>query len=515
MLVLVGAFLTGSVFFAVYFFWRSIHQKSHLRLPPYYSASMVENIQSTSVQKTLLQLERNVQFFKDIRTGSFGSSAVGATYRSKVPLASPLIITSDYMLSKLFLNGDSKLGITDGEKPVILRSMNFLDREVDSLLTHKTSNIERERARKCIAQSFSTSNLTRTWPHIQAVLAKQFESFRGIAVRKEVIDVKSTIVLFFMRTLARGAFGVEFTDDGTEAEHSINGLEYLQAMDIAARESAREAINPFRKYMFWEEGLQQNTKAVKVLHRIAVKILRLHQEQKANVPESKPFTILDHIAHHPYGKDIARLTDVTIFGFAGIDTTAYTFCFLLMELVKNPLCKAKLQQELVSFMPARPYKASQFTPDHDKDLLSAIANCEYLSFCVKEILRLWPVVAGGSSRELLEDIEYGGMLLPKGSLVVAQYYSMFRERWIDEPLHFKPERWSESNPQLPQLKEMNIPFSIGRRSCIGQNMALFQLKIVAAHFLHYFDFELVGEPTFEYFVTLKPDDLKMRVYERV
>lgn len=514
MLVLLGAVLAGAL---IYILWRSFtRQTQRLPLPPYSSASMVENIKSTSIQKTLYQVERNVQFFKDIKTGSFGSSAVGATYQTRVPLLSPLIITSDYLLAKLFLNGDSKLGITDGEKPSILRSMNFLDRDVDSLLTHKTSNTDRERARKCIAQAFSTSNLTRTWPHIQAVLTKQFESLRGIAVRKEVIDVKSTIVLFFMRTLARGAFGVEFTDDGTESENNINGLEYLQAMDTAARESAREAINPFRKYMFWEEGLQRNAKAVKTLHRMAVKILRLHQERKSSMPETRPFTILDHIAHHSYGKDLAKLTDVTIFGFAGIDTTAYTFCFLLMELAKNPTCKAKLQQELASFMPARPYLThNPSTTENDKELLSAIANCEYLSFCVKEILRLWPVVAGGSTRELLEDIEYNGMLLPKGSLVVAQYYSMFRERWIEEPVSFKPERWSESNPQLPQLKEMNIPFSIGRRSCIGQNMALFQLKIVAAHFLHYFDFELVGVPTFEYFVTMKPDDLKMRVIERM
>ena len=45
-------------------------------------------------------------------------------------------------------------------------------------------------------------------------------------------------------------------------------------------------------------------------------------------------------------------------------------------------------------------------------------------------------------------------------------------------------------------------------------MALFQLRIVAAHLLHYFDFELVGEPTFEYFITLKPELLNMKVHVR-
>jgi len=45
-------------------------------------------------------------------------------------------------------------------------------------------------------------------------------------------------------------------------------------------------------------------------------------------------------------------------------------------------------------------------------------------------------------------------------------------------------------------------------------MALFQLRAVAAHFLHFFDFELQGEPTFEYFITMKVDDMQMKVTPR-
>jgi cytochrome P450 len=93
-------------------------------------------------------------------------------------------------------------------------------------------------------------------------------------------------------------------------------------------------------------------------------------------------------------------------------------------------------------------------------------------------------------------------------------HSIFRERWIDRPHDFLPERWLPSNPQLPQLKEMFIPFSCGRRACLGQNMALFQLRLLAAYFLHYFNFNLVGEPRFEFFITLKPVDLLLSVTER-
>jgi hypothetical protein len=46
------------------------------------------------------------------------------------------------------------------------------------------------------------------------------------------------------------------------------------------------------------------------------------------------------------------------------------------------------------------------------------------------------------------------------------------------------------------------------------NLAKFQLRYVAANLVHYFDFELVGEPTFEYFVTFKPDELMIKFKER-
>jgi cytochrome P450 len=130
-------------------------------------------------------------------------------------------------------------------------------------------------------------------------------------------------------------------------------------------------------------------------------------------------------------------------------------------------------------------------------------------------MRLWPVAAVGASRSLNEDMNItDDMYLPKGSNIITNFYSMFRSHWIDQPDLFLPDRWSSSNPQLPQLKEMFIPFSIGKRSCLGMNMAMFQLKVVAVYFLYHYDIELVSEPTFELFITFKPDQLMMKLTER-
>lgn len=497
-----------------------LRMKGKYALPPYANASALDNLFATAVQKSLFQLQRCRDFGNHIQADAFGGGNLGSTFQLRFPFSSPVIITTDYVLARAVLSGDASLNIQENERSHVSKRVSYLERNEGNLLTLPTSDSERHKTRKDIAPAFSTVNLLQSWPHIHAVIIDHFDKLREHAASGGIMNGKATIVVFFMRTLARGAFGVKFTDDGTEDDSSINGLAYLEAMDVAARERARQIMFPLRRFMFWEEGVQRSAVAQKELHRMAVKILKLHKirqdQQPSSLTSPKPVTVLDHIAQHAYLKEITRLSDVTLFGFAGIDTTSYTFCFLLMEVARHPAVRTRLQQELSHFMPplSSTYARGDTSAVNEKEMLSAIAGCEYLNHCVREIMRLWPVAASGPGRDLLRDIEYKGMLLPKGSLVIGHFYSMFRERWIDQPDAFLPERWCESNPQLPQLKEMLIPFSVGRRSCMGQNMALFQLKIVAAHFFHFFEFDLVGEPTFEFFLTLKPDQLSFRVRER-
>mmetsp|Transcript_10427 Transcript_10427/g.17030 ORF Transcript_10427/g.17030 Transcript_10427/m.17030 type:complete len:334 (+) Transcript_10427:630-1631(+) len=332
------------------------------------------------------------------------------------------------------------------------------------------------------------------------------------------------MTLFFLRALSKGAFGVEFTYDGSENESNVNGLEYLQEQDIAVREAAKGVLLPIRSYLFWDRDVQRAALARRRLRRIAQKIVHLYTQRQQNLaPHDRPASVLAHVMGHQYKSDIHRESDINIFNFAATDTTTFTFCFLLlMEMSRNPQMKRRLQDDLAKIMPKRntngtfPSLTDTFgkLTKADKELLTAINGVDYLGWCIKETLRLWPVAATGPSRKLDEDLEYQGMLLPKGSFLAVNFFSLFRQGWIDRAEEYIPERWADSNPQLPQLKEMFMPFSLGKRNCIGQNMAMFQLRVIAAHFLHYYDFELIGEPDFEFFLTLKPLETRMKVTPR-
>jgi cytochrome P450 len=184
---------------------------------------------------------------------------------------------------------------------------------------------------------------------------------------------------------------------------------------------------------------------------------------------------------------------------AGHETSAHSLSFLLYCLAKNPLSLSRLQAELDTSL-----------PPNTSPSLATVNSLEYFSCCLRESQRLYPV-APILARSLDSDLRYNSMTLPAQSRVIIHLYGMGRQPWIDRADEFLPERWLSSSPQVDELKEMLTPFSVGKRSCIGQNLALLEIKVLGAALLRNFEFKIKGDPSFEFFVTLKPANLVMEV----
>ena len=90
---------------------------------------------------------------------------------------------------------------------------------------------------------------------------------------------------------------------------------------------------------------------------------------------------------------------------------------------------------------------------------------------------------------------------------------MFRSG-IREPDLFMPERWADNDQDALKLSEMFIPFSTGRRACVGQSLALLELKLVLATLLHNYDFQLVSDIDDIYYLSLKPTNAHFNITRR-
>jgi cytochrome P450 len=165
-----------------------------------------------------------------------------------------------------------------------------------------------------------------------------------------------------------------------------------------------------------------------------------------------------------------------------------------------------------------PYPSPSSSPSDMVALQSTISSLPYLAACIDESQRLWPILAGGPARDLTTDVEHEGYILPKGATVIVHFYSLFRQPWIDDADSFVPERWLPGSAQLPELKQMFMPFSLGRRACSGQNLAVLQVKLAVSLLLKHFHFDLSTQPEhavkLEYFLLLRLPQLPMRVTKR-
>jgi cytochrome P450 len=61
---------------------------------------------------------------------------------------------------------------------------------------------------------------------------------------------------------------------------------------------------------------------------------------------------------------------------------------------------------------------------------------------------------------------------------------------------------------------MLMPFNVGTRQCIGQNLAKMELAMVTAYLTRFFDFELLSEPSTDVFLTVKAHNVVCRIKSR-
>ncbi|KAF4999152.1 hypothetical protein FDECE_11580 [Fusarium decemcellulare] len=141
--------------------------------------------------------------------------------------------------------------------------------------------------------------------------------------------------------------------------------------------------------------------------------------------------------------------------FAGSGTTSSTLTYLLYEISKteNSDIQERLRSEITS-MPG--------------DIV-AIKNNQYLNAVIKETFRCHPTIISTLPRTLLEPLVLDKYTLPPGTVVGMQNWLHHRDPSVfPDPDCFIPDRWLE---ETPEMKSALTPFSIGKRNCIGQNLA--------------------------------------------
>jgi len=108
-----------------------------------------------------------------------------------------------------------------------------------------------------------------------------------------------------------------------------------------------------------------------------------------------------------------------------------------------------------------------------------------------ETLRLYgPVML--MLRKPISDIRLGSLSIPKGNEISIPIPFLHRDKevWGDNANDFEPLRFENGITNAAKAPQALLSFSIGPRSCIGQNFAMLEAKSVMAMILKRFSFTL-------------------------
>ncbi|MBI4783217.1 MAG: cytochrome P450 [Oscillatoriophycideae cyanobacterium NC_groundwater_1537_Pr4_S-0.65um_50_18] len=162
---------------------------------------------------------------------------------------------------------------------------------------------------------------------------------------------------------------------------------------------------------------------------------------------------------------------------AGHETTASAMAWALYWVHALPEVRTKLLAELDAL-------------NGDFSDPMAIARLPYLTAVCQETLRIYPIAMLTFPRQVQQPIELMGYALEPGMILVGCIYLVHqRPDLYPNPKQFQPERFLDKKFSSYEF----IPFGGGARRCIGEALAMFELKLALALILSRYELAL-AEP---------------------
>ncbi|CAM6003991.1 unnamed protein product [Sphagnum balticum] len=184
--------------------------------------------------------------------------------------------------------------------------------------------------------------------------------------------------------------------------------------------------------------------------------------KSANDPGPKD----DGISHSLTDLDLA--TEAGSFMIAGTGS-GFAVTYLIWTVLLHPTIQSALEAEVATL--------------DDKFCDADLEKLRLLNAVINEIMRLYGVVSGSLPRIVPHGgIDAGTHFIPEGTIVSTQIWTVHRDEklWPD-PDSFKPERWlADVAPDAG--KTVFAPFGVGSRGCLGNHLAMMEIRIAAALF---------------------------------
>ncbi|PAN23456.1 hypothetical protein PAHAL_4G092900 [Panicum hallii] len=347
--------------------------------------------------------------------------------------------------------------------------------------------------RRVLTPAFFPDNLNRLAPHVGrsvAALAERWRAMASAAGGEVEVDVAEWFQAVAEEAITRATFGRSY-DSGRVVFR-------MQARLMAfASEAFRKVLVPGYRFLPTKKNRLSWSLDREIRRGLVTLIGRRSDEAEEdedaglNDKGSNGFRDLLGLMINAGGGKKApaipvadMLEECKTFFFAGKQTTTNLLTWATVLLAMHPDWQERARREVLAVCGADELPSKEHLP-----------KLKTLGMILNETLRLYPP-AVATIRRAKRDVVLGGLSVPRDTELLIPIMAMHHDAalWGPDAARFDPGRFAGGAARAAAHPLAFVPFGLGPRMCIGQNLALLEAKLTLAVLLQ--RFQLARSPNY-------------------
>jgi PHYB activation tagged suppressor 1 len=337
--------------------------------------------------------------------------------------------------------------------------------------------------RRVLTDAFYPDNLNKLVPHVGSSVAALAEKWRAMAAGGEVeVDVAEWFQAVTEEAITRATFGHSY--DGGRVVFAMQGR--LMAY---ASEAFRKVLVPGYRFLPTKKNWQ-SWKLDREIRRSLTRLIarRSDEAEEAAADDGSFRDLLGAMINarerkktrspSPKAIPVAEmLEECKTFFFAGKQTTTNLLTWATVLLAMHPEWQERARREVLDVCGADEVPGKEHLP-----------KLKTLGMIINETLRLYPPAVATIRRAKMDVQLSNGCMIPRDMELLVPIMAIHHDTrfWGSDAAQFNPARFADGTARAAKHPLAFIPFGLGSRMCVGQNLARLEAKLTMAILLQRF-----------------------------